>query len=899
VATLYRYRFCNVIFDESKLELTIAGLAVDVQPRPLQILSLLLARGGEIVTREELFEQVWRGRPTVDNVLASAVTKLRNALGEQGAALIENIPRVGYRFTAPFERIIMARTLASQLLLKPGDPVPHRPHFLFERLISQADDQEVWTGVQAQDRRVFKLTGDGQRLQGLKREVTIGRLLQNELGVRPDIVNIVGWNFEEAPYFVETEYASEDLLVWSEAEARLANLSASDRLGFVLQIGDALSAAHGLGILHKDLKPSNIMVSGSTPTWQLTLADFGSAKLLDPERLDRLGITALGMNTTENSNGDKAGGTLLYIAPEILQNQPATIRSDVYALGILSFQLIVGDLRRPLTPGWEAEVTDDLLREDIQRATQGNSQHRFAAVDEFLINLRSIESRRIERVELHAQQAMAVVNAEALRRARARRPWIIATVASLTVGLAISISLYERLREARQAEMREFASARALNSFLTGDFIGIADPSVTGRNDMTVIEAARGAAARIDSTFVNVDPIVRASVHSAMQQSLEGLSDFPAAVDEGEKALAAFTQAGTDGPRVAAVHVALASELTEMSRLDEATQQLEDAEQIIKAYRLEGTGLDGQYYAMRAGVALDRLDLPQAVALYRQAWALVRGRADVAPDMKDFIEFYLADSLRMSSRYDDAEHQIADLLSRQEARLGSQHPSYCRSRAMLATIKGYRHDFNDAIPIAMSAASCLSKAVGPLNERTISAQNVLATIYFQRGDYARAASAYGQVAMEYASRLGPTSQRAVNSRFNTALSLQYAGNVRAAEKEFSFQLEAAKAALGWAHPTVQTLRYHLADCRLDLQRADDVENLLRDLDVAKLSEAEIEADWEGRLAYQQGRLALYAGEASRARPLLEKAAGIIAKLNPDGHITETMVRALIAKIDGR
>ena len=78
---LYRHAFGSVEFDEARGELRVGGLVVDLEQRPLQVLVCLLHHADEVVPREELFDTVWAGRPTVDNVLANAVAKLRKALG--------------------------------------------------------------------------------------------------------------------------------------------------------------------------------------------------------------------------------------------------------------------------------------------------------------------------------------------------------------------------------------------------------------------------------------------------------------------------------------------------------------------------------------------------------------------------------------------------------------------------------------------------------------------------------------------------------------------------------------------------------------------------------------------------------------------------------------------------
>ena len=93
----YRYRFGNAEFDESRFELRVGGLLVELQQKPLQVLALLLATPGEVVGKERIFSAVWNDRATGDAVLANAASKLRAALGEANADAIVTVPRSGYR----------------------------------------------------------------------------------------------------------------------------------------------------------------------------------------------------------------------------------------------------------------------------------------------------------------------------------------------------------------------------------------------------------------------------------------------------------------------------------------------------------------------------------------------------------------------------------------------------------------------------------------------------------------------------------------------------------------------------------------------------------------------------------------------------------------------------------
>jgi non-specific serine/threonine protein kinase len=103
---LILWRFDDCEFDPAALELRVAGRLVPVEPRPLQVLDQLLRHCNEVVSRDELLESVWDGRPTVDHVLANAVSKLRTALGAQAASRLQTVPRVGYRLLGPVQRAL-------------------------------------------------------------------------------------------------------------------------------------------------------------------------------------------------------------------------------------------------------------------------------------------------------------------------------------------------------------------------------------------------------------------------------------------------------------------------------------------------------------------------------------------------------------------------------------------------------------------------------------------------------------------------------------------------------------------------------------------------------------------------------------------------------------------------
>ncbi len=111
-------------------------------------------------------------------------------------------------------------------------------------------------------------------------------------------------------------------------------------LAITRQILRALAYAHGHGVLHRDLKPGNVVaftpdvIDGEEPEPVVKVLDFGLAKLVRPVRSDA-SITAEGV----------AFGTAGYVSPEVLSGRPADARSDLYAIGVMLFEMLVG--RRP------------------------------------------------------------------------------------------------------------------------------------------------------------------------------------------------------------------------------------------------------------------------------------------------------------------------------------------------------------------------------------------------------------------------------------------------------------------------------------------------------------------------------------------------------------------------
>ena len=101
-----RFQFGDFELDAAAGRLTHAGAPVMVPARHLDVLAALLTRAGEVVSKDALVEAAWRDVAVTDNSLEQAISSLRRALaGATAAALIETVPRQGYRFSGPVQRL--------------------------------------------------------------------------------------------------------------------------------------------------------------------------------------------------------------------------------------------------------------------------------------------------------------------------------------------------------------------------------------------------------------------------------------------------------------------------------------------------------------------------------------------------------------------------------------------------------------------------------------------------------------------------------------------------------------------------------------------------------------------------------------------------------------------------
>lgn len=779
-APIRTWRFGQVVVDERGGTVAVAGTEAMLDQSGYQLLLALLRHAGEVVTKEELFEIGWPGRVVADNTLTKSISRLRTALGIDGAT-IGAVYSYGYRLSAQVNvEVADAHAGASSTASAPatpplriGDGVPRRAGWkLVERLGAGACGTAYLARDNDGQARVFKFA-DGERgLRGLRREVALNRYLAVGENAGTDaVMPLLGWNLDAPPYFIELPYcAAGNLRQWAERDAQLKSLSREARAALCAQLCDTVAALHEAGVIHRDLKPDNLypqrVDDAATSGWRLMLGDLGMSEASLTPQLAQSGLTRSLVLTAEETSSSGAG-SLLYMAPELLAGHIATPASDVFALGVLLYQLLAGDLRRPLSPGWEADIDDELLREDIAQAAAHVEQRTLAAA-ELAQRLRTLEQRRGERAA--AQRALELQRRRdaQLRRQRQRMRWMAALSIGLSIGLLFAVWMYRRAEKARDQAEHERQRAEAVQSFLTDDVIRRANPYAGSARDTSVHDAIAQAADKIDVHFAH-QPEAAVAVYARVIDVYAGWGEY----DQARKLLqrALLDAAKLDSPLPAAQ---LQLKRCVVLRLSGDFAVADEACDAARAgFDKAGARSDETTVAI-GGLMYERGDCAQAVATLAPVIARMK-----TPDRDDVLADALWSSalcLPKLARFDEADAMFKRLVEVQTqahgpndplvgwaladygqfltdagkfaqsqalleqaqelltASLGAQHPDAMVPGYSLAVLDDERGQWQAAIALLQPRLQRFEEALGPRHLWTLYVQTELAWAQAEAGD---------------------------------------------------------------------------------------------------------------------------------------------------------------------
>lgn len=664
----------------------------------------------------------------------------------------------------------------------PGLLIPKRFSWKVARRLGEGGFGEVWLAqdVKTHERRVFKFCWDAVALQALRREIALFRLLKEELGERRDIVRILDWSFEKPPFFIESEYVAEgDLGEWATAQGGLLSIPMEVRLEIVAQVAEALAAAHSVGVLHKDVKPGNVLIvpePESAAGVRAQLSDFGIGRVTERDRLTAVGITAVGWTEAlAPSSYASSAGTRLYLAPEELEGKAPTLQADVYSLGVLLFQMVVGDFSRALAPGWREEIEDRVLAEDVAAAVHGSPARRISGT-ELAERLRTLEERRANRLAREKAKSDA-------ERARRHRRMMVAAIAVLAVFGGILAALLVQVDRARTEAEQEAEAARQVSDFLV-DLFQVNDPFSTSNvnaSEVTAREILERGAKRL-STELTEQPEIRARLLGTIAEVYSKLGISEAAEASFRESLALQRQElGDDHPDTVETVQRLAWLLQYKGDYAEAESLYREAldwkrKHYGDAHRDVADALCGLAWVVHSQGRYD-----EAEPFYREGLAALRkltpgDSRELASCVNDYALL-----LQAKGDYDGAEPLYREALAMRRRLFGDQHPFVAYGLNNLGWMLYSKGDYDAAEPLLRESAELVRKKEGRQHPGIAYALSNLAAVQIERGEPAEA-EALSREAVELFRQNFPGHWRIANSESILGASLAAQGRFEEAEK---------------------------------------------------------------------------------------------------------------------
>ncbi|MCH9002128.1 MAG: serine/threonine protein kinase [Planctomycetes bacterium] len=621
--------------------------------------------------------------------------------------------------------------------------------------------------------------------------------------------------------------------------ARQEALPLPGRLALLLSVCRGVEHAHQKGVIHRDLKPANILV---TDAGQPKILDFGIARATDAD---------IQMTTLPTDSGQLVG-TLPYMSPEQVAGDSHAIdtRSDVYALGVVGYELLAGRLPIPIAgmPITEAilAIRDreppllgslvPSLRGDLQiifqQALEKDPARRYQSVGDFAGDIR----RYLDDRPIVARPASTLYHIRKFaRRNKALVGGAIATILALALGLVGTTFAMVRATTARDAAdasaaraQMEAAKSAAVNTFLQ-EMLGSVSPALARGKEITVREVLDRAAKKMDDGTLKDEPEVQGAVRMTIGNTYGALGAYA----EAEKHL----RAGLAIQRRAsgAATSELPRALDALASLFLATGDYAGAKSLFfEALAIRRTLLEAEHSEIADSLHNLALsdhhmgELAEAERRYREALIMRRNvfgaeHTSVAESMFD-----LASLLNHKGDLDGAESLYRQALSMNRKLLGDDHPEVSHVLTGLAAVLSAKGKFIEAEALYREALANSQQVYGDEHPALVLLLNNLAHMLKRKGDFARAEPIQREALAMGRKLLGAEHPTVITSFHNLASLLLAQGDAESAEPMFLEALEMRRRVHGAEHPRIADSLSALARLANIKGDHEEAERLYRD-----------------------------------------------------------------------
>ena len=673
-----------------------------------------------------------------------------------------------------------------------------------------------------------------------------------------------GTSEDGAPYIVMEHVPGEPVTTF----CRSRQATIGERVAVFIDVCKGVQHVHQKGLIHRDLKPPNILVVDADGTWIPKIIDFGIAKGFDSPLSD------------DDLTQDQLVGTPLYIAPEALRGQDQDTRADVYALGLVLYRLLIGVKPVP-------KNDSENFLEMVQNLAKGE------AVPTLTRRFQQLDGQEQERVGRDRG-----IEPRSLARAFARDlDWIV-------------MKAIRADPDARYQTPLEFAAD--LQRFLDGEPVSARPPSLAYIGAKTVSKhrwPVAGAGLLVATMVIGTlstayqarnaylqTQLAEASAEQATQRQLEAeqvadmLSELFSAANPFQEAgqdptvrdlldRAATTLAARDLPPLvrAKLLLSIADAYSGLSELEAAHEALEQAIAILEeapAGNEEGFAVAVAHLA-QLDIRMKRFDPAGAGA--ERALAILDAAPDAAPVARPSSLLVLSILHEREGAFDQAIDVATEALEALDAQSDVDPSDASQILSSLARYARRNSDFDDCKAYLDEALNRLERDPNDLN--VIAVMQDLAKIQFITGQTAEAIAGMEQAREIAEERLGPDHNTVVNMRLNTAVMNSQIGNLDAAEVLFRGVVEAVDT-IPAATRMLSTL--HLASIELQRGNAAESEALCRtvaedttgQIDVLVQLDARVEM---GEAIAAQGR---FAEAEDVLRDSLERLAQVLGPTHP-------------------